>query len=170
MDFQPPLSDPGHDHQLCIDQAIRRAQRICRQRGARLTELRQRVLELIWQSHRPRGAYDLMEELGREGRNSAPPTVYRALEFLQEQGLVHRIASLNAFIGCAHPDEPHLGGFLICRDCGLTLELDLQALRRDMDTEAGSHGFELDRVLVEASGLCPACRESRPASPHGDAP
>jgi Fur family transcriptional regulator, zinc uptake regulator len=151
-----------HDHQHCIDHALLQAQQICRERGVRLTEIRQRVLELIWQSHRPSGAYDLMEKLGQEGRNSAPPTVYRALDFLQEQGLVHRIASLNAFIGCIHPGEHHRSGFLLCRGCGAALEMDLHTLLQDLEQSARGQHFAIEQVLVEVTGLCPACHGQEP--------
>ena len=85
-----------HNHQACVNQALDDARHICQQHNARLTPTRQRVLELIWQSHRPLGAYDVLAQLAAEGQNAAPPTVYRALDFLQQHGLVHRIASLNA--------------------------------------------------------------------------
>lgn len=153
------------EHHQCIDQALERAVHLCRERGVRLTEIRRRVLELIWQSHKPRGAYDLLEELGKEGHNSAPPTVYRALDFLLEQGLVHRIASLNAFIGCNQPDEHHRSGFLICRQCGHTLEMSLESLGQAVEQEANSRRFEISHLLVEASGLCAACRTLGDSSP-----
>lgn len=147
-----------HDHQQCIDHALERALLLCRDRGVRLTDIRRRVLELIWQSHRPRGAYDLLEELGKEGHNSAPPTVYRALDFLLEQGLIHRIASLNAYIGCNQPEQHHRSGFLICRECGRTLEMNLESLNQAVHQQAQSHQFEISHLLVEASGYCPACQ------------
>src|SRR3954453_3718975 len=99
-----PFQPKDHDHADCVAAALGAAERLCARRGARLTELRRRVLELIWRSHEPIGAYALLDRLGRERGRVAPPTVYRALEFLIAHGLVHRIASLNAFIGCVHPD------------------------------------------------------------------
>ena len=91
---------PGHDHRACVDEALDGAVELCRKRGARLTGTRQRILELVWAGHRPVGAYELLAALGRDGQPAAPPTVYRALDFLVDQGLVHRIESLNAFVGC----------------------------------------------------------------------
>ena len=96
----PVALQRGHDHRKCVSEAMAVADELCAKRGARMTELRRRVLNLIWDSHAPVGAYAIMDMLKREGRNAMPPTVYRALDFLQEQGLIHRIASLNAFIGC----------------------------------------------------------------------
>ena len=94
---------PGHDHEACIEDALRQADEICGRRGARLTELRRRVLEVVWNTHQPIGAYDIIEALGGGGRSAAPTTIYRVLSFLEEQSLIHRIESLNAYIGCARP-------------------------------------------------------------------
>ncbi|MDO6806861.1 transcriptional repressor, partial [Wenyingzhuangia sp. 1_MG-2023] len=77
-----------------------------------------RVLELIWQSHKPVGAYELLPALANDGFNSAPPTVYRALDFLLDLGLVHRLHSLNAYVGCNHPGANHPVCFFICEHCG----------------------------------------------------
>ena len=99
-----PLACHPHDHSHCVSDALRAADALCARSGARLTALRRRVLELVWQSHRPLGAYDILGVLSSEdGRRAAPPTVYRALDFLLEHGLIHRLASLNAYkIGRAH--------------------------------------------------------------------
>lgn len=147
-----------HDHQQCIQSALNAAQQLCRQRGARLTPVRSRVLELIWQSHQPLGAYQLLNQLAAEGFNSAPPTVYRALDFLLEQGLVHRIASLNAFIGCHCPGERHHGYFLICRQCGAAQELDASQLSQVLRDKAQTQGFIIEEEIVELTGLCPLCQ------------
>ena len=99
-----PLACLPHDHSRCVAEALAEAEALCAKQGTRLTTLRKRVLELVWASHKPLGAYDILGVLSEEdGRRAAPPTVYRALDFLLENGLVHRIASLNAFIGCVHP-------------------------------------------------------------------
>ena len=113
-----------HDHDDCISTALRAAERVCRDKGLRFTGIRRRVLELVWASHRPIGAYEILDKLNRQGRKAAPPTVYRALEFLIEAELVHRLDSLNAFIGCPDPGSSHAGQFLICRRCRSVAELD----------------------------------------------
>ena len=87
----------GHDHADCLTQVLSNAETVCQQRGVRLTPQRRRVLEIVAGSHSPLGAYDILEQMDFAGRRSAPITVYRALDFLIEQGLVHRLASLNAF-------------------------------------------------------------------------
>jgi len=150
---------PGyHDHGLCVAEAMRDAERICARRGVRLTKLRYRVLELVWSSHAPIGAYGLLERLSRERRGATPPTVYRALEFLLAQGLVHRINSLNAFVGCADPAAAHAGQFLICRDCGAAAELHDSRVDRAIARGAAEIGFLAEEPTVEVSGICPACR------------
>ncbi|PXF30711.1 Fur family transcriptional regulator [Pokkaliibacter plantistimulans] len=150
--FQP------HDHQHCIHSALATAKRLCLQRGVRFTPVRERVLELIWQSHKPLGAYELLPQLAQDGYNSAPPTVYRALDFLQEQGLVHRIASLNAFIGCTSPAHRHTGYFFLCSQCGAALEINCDAIDTAIHSQASEQGFQIQHQTLEVVGLCPACQ------------
>lgn len=158
-----------HDHDRCVADALASAEIVCMQRGARLTDLRRRVLELIWDSHAPIGAYDLIDKLSRaradEGDDSrvAPPTVYRALEFLIDHGLVHRIESLNAFVGCAEPERPHRGYFLICQSCGAAHELAGGALDRELRNYADGLDFQIKRITIEVAGLCADCREPAPS-------
>ncbi len=149
-----------HDHGDCIHSALKQAQTICSQRGVRLTPLREQVLRLVWQSHTPVGAYDLLARLRAAGdKPAAPPTVYRALDFLQEQGLVHRIASLNAFIGCHHPGTPHPGSFLICRRCQRVFELSEQPLGKLLAQQAAGTGFTVESTRIEVLGLCRECQQ-----------
>ena len=149
-----------HNHQHCIEQALTTAKALCSRRGARFTSLRERVFTLIWHSHKPLGAYTILEQLADQDKNRrpAPPTVYLTLEFLQQQGLVHRIASLNAFIGCNHPQYPHDCQFLICKLCDTTLELNNDALQSSMLEQAEAAGFATESALVEVLGLCPNCQ------------
>lgn len=148
-----------HNHSHCIEQALSQARSLCKARKQRLTAIRELVLRLIWQSHQPLGAYDLLPALAEAGFNSAPPTVYRALDFLQAQGLVHRIASLNAFIGCPSPDHAHDGCFLICESCRTVVELAADAIINQVQQEALAMGFAVRQQTIEISGLCPNCRD-----------
>lgn len=150
--------EDGHDHSHCLDGALDRAATLCAQKGVRLTALRRRVLELVWGGHRPLGAYDILASLRAERVGAAPPTVYRTLDFLRQQGLVHRIESLNAFVGCPDPDTPHGGQFLICRDCGLAAELNDAAVDLAIRKSAAAAGFAVGRKIIEIEGLCPHCR------------
>ncbi len=147
-----------HNHGDCVAHALSAAEAHCRVSGGRLTPVRHRVLELIWGSHRPVGAYALLEALGREGFPAAPPTVYRALDFLLAQGLVHRIERLDAFVGCSHPDRVHCGQFLLCAGCGAAAELDDPMIRDALTAGAERAGFQVARQTVEIEGLCPDCR------------
>jgi Fur family zinc uptake transcriptional regulator len=154
-----PFPASAHDHGRCVGTALEQADEVCRRQGARLTELRRRVLELVWHSHAPVGAYRLMELLARERGAVAPPTVYRALDFLAQHGLVHRIESLNAFVGCRRPAASHRAWFLICRDCGRVAEFDDAELSRSLDRRVEAAGFAADGERVEIVGCCAQCRE-----------
>ena len=148
----------SHDHQLCVDEAIDVATRICANRGMRFTKIRERVLTLVWSGHQPIGAYAILEALQSENTRAAPPTVYRALDFLIEIGLIHRIESMNAFVGCTHPDEGHTGQFLICENCGAAAELDDPHINDAVRRTTGALGFLAQRQMIEVTGLCPDCR------------
>lgn len=146
-----------HNHAACVSQALADARAICLAENARLTPTRERVLELIWQSHKPLGAYDLLAALAEDGHNAAPPTVYRALDFLLQYGLVHRIASLNAFIGCAHAGQHHTSVFLICRSCRNALELPAPEVGRAVQEAAAAESFTPEDTTIEIAGQCPNC-------------
>lgn len=152
------LAAAEHDHEACVVDALARADALCAARGSRLTPIRRRVLELVWRGHRPRGAYDILEDLGRGGRRPAPLTVYRALDFLLEQGLVHRLESLNAFVGCPHPDARHPSQFLVCERCGTATERADPAVAAAIEASAAALGFTVERQVVEVRGVCPNCR------------
>ena len=157
-----------HDHQACVERALERAALLCAQNGARLTNLRRRVLELVWTSHAPVGAYDLLERLSKDQGRTAPPTVYRALDFLLSQGLIHRVESLNAFVGCADPGDDHAGQFLICTGCGNAAELHDARIDKAIAVSTADLGFRATRKTVEVLGLCPACREPGGEGSGGD--
>ncbi|MDX1432333.1 MAG: Fur family transcriptional regulator [Gammaproteobacteria bacterium] len=130
----------------------------CATRGARLTPLRRRVLEILWRRHAPAGAYAILGELEREGYGGAPPTVYRALDFLLAQGLAHRISSRNAFVACDRPGHPGCGQFLICAACGNAAELHDGEVEQAIARSAAAQGFAAERHTIEITGLCPRCR------------
>lgn len=161
LSSKAPLACRPHDHSHCVSSALSEADALCARLGVRLTALRRRVLELVWQSHKPLGAYDILGVLTeQDGRRAAPPTVYRALDFLLENGLVHRIASLNAFVGCNHPAHAHQGQFLICRSCHSAIELEQQNISDAIIAGAQSVGFVVEGQTVEVLGLCAGCREA----------
>ncbi|MDQ2076230.1 Fur family transcriptional regulator [Marinimicrobium sp. ABcell2] len=158
---QKPVAFHRHNHSHCVSSALAEAQELCTERGARLTPLRRQVLELVWRSHRPLGAYALMDLLAEEStRRVAPPTVYRALDFLLEQGLIHRINGLNAFVGCPTPNERHQSHFLLCRSCGVAKEMESNDLSTVIRKTAEVDGFLVESDSLEVNGLCPSCRSS----------
>ena len=152
----------GHDHATCIEEALECAFEICERRQVRLTPLRRRVLEAVWSGHKPVGAYDILSMLADERGRAAQPTVYRALEFLLENGLIHRIESLNAFVGCTKPGQNHAWQLLICRMCGRVAEISDDELEHAVNGAATRAGFTLQRRTVELAGLCSACRDGEP--------
>ena len=153
-----PFPSPEHDHDRCVVATLAAAEGVCTRRKARLTERRRRVLEIVAESHAAIGAYDILERLAGEGGRPAPITVYRALDFLMEHGLVHRVASLNAYVTCSHPDAEHGAQFLICRDCGWVAELDDAGIGRAISLGARAALFAVAEHVVEVAGLCRNCR------------
>lgn len=147
----------SHAHEDCVRDALARAEEHCRRHGLRFTRIRQRVLELIWQNHEPTKAYDLLDQIREERNGAAPPTVYRALDFLLEAGLVHRIESLNAFVGCDATHGNRQPKFLICRHCHAVAEIAGPGVDRAIASEARRAGFAVDRETIEIRGLCRNC-------------
>jgi Fur family zinc uptake transcriptional regulator len=154
------FADETHDHSRCVADAMAAAEARCADRGVRLTAQRRRVLELLLEGHAPVGAYDILARLSTEGRPTAPVAVYRALDFLREHGLAHRLASLNAFVACARPGREHGAQFLICSHCRAVAELDDGAIGRAVRGAAQEAGFAIDWPVIEIGGICPACREA----------
>lgn len=146
-----------HNHERCLRDAVATAAALCAQRGARLTPLRRQVLELVWARHAPVLAYDLLDQLRARQRRAAPATVYRALDFLLQQGLIHRIESLNAYVGCVDPYVEHAGQFLICNRCRSVAELDDSEIGEAVQARATAAGFLVMSPTVEIRGICPAC-------------
>ena len=150
---------PDHDHDRCASDAIAHAEAICRAHAERLTPMRRQVLEALLSSHLPLGAYELIDRLARQGARPAPITIYRALDFLREQGLVHRIESRNAFIACVHNHEsgdPVV--FLICEKCGAVGEAASAAVADTIKSASRAAGFTPKTPVIEISGVCAHCK------------
>jgi len=144
-------------HNDCITEAIQRGEEICAKNGLKFTAIRRRVLELVWESHKPAKAYDILEKLGKEDGSPVPPTVYRALDFLLENGLVHKINSLNAFVGCTHPGPNNQCYFLICTECDEVKECCASQLGKAIGQSVKSNSFKMDTVSLEIQGVCESC-------------
>jgi Fur family zinc uptake transcriptional regulator len=154
----PGLAFAPHDHARCAGDVMALAEARLLTAGQRLTPVRRRTLEILLETHRALGAYDVLERLAAEGFGRQPPVAYRALEFLEDHGLAHRIRRLNAFTACMHPAEAHAPCFLICRACLSVSEVDGGPVAASVALAAG--GFAVERLTVEALGLCPACQEA----------
>ena len=151
-------SDPQH-HVHDAAGFVQAVERACNERGLRLTAIRARVLSLVAQAGKPIKAYDLLEQV-RDGEGAgaaAPPTVYRALDFLLANGFIHKLESINAFVACHHPSVRHTVPFLICDVCHNAIELEDESVARDLDAKAQALGFSPRAQVLEVHGLCRAC-------------
>ena len=165
---QPVFHAPGHDHDRCTADALAHAEKLCAQRSQRLTPIRRQVLEALLGSHKPLGAYEIMDRaaLGRgrlapSGGRPAPITIYRALDFLRDNGLVHRIESRNAFVACVNNHATgDLVVFLICEHCGAVGEAPSAAVAESLNAAAKSAGFAPKSPVIEITGVCKHCREA----------
>jgi Fur family zinc uptake transcriptional regulator len=151
-----PFPAPDHDHDRCSSDAMAIAEAVCAERGQRLTPIRRKVLGVLLGSHNPLGAYEIIDRLAPR---PAPITAYRALDFLRENGLVHRIESRNAFIACVHN---HAAGalvvFLICERCGAVGEASSPEVATTLAAAARAAGFTPKSPVLEISGVCTHCR------------
>ena len=148
-----PLGFHKHDHDLCVAVAESR----CSDEGLRFTAVRRKVLELLLKEHRALGAYALLDMLKDAGFGSQPPVAYRALDFLTEHGFAHKIERLNAFVACSHPNETHSPAFMICRRCDAVAEAQSAPARDGLGKAAKATGFQIEKTVVEAEGVCPDC-------------
>ena len=146
---------PDHDHKMCSADALRHAEALCDQRSHKLTPTRRQVLEVLLSSHKPLGAYEIIDLAAQHGSRHAPITVYRALDFLIENGFAHRIESRNAFIGCVHRHSPDdLVVFLICDRCGEVGEAPSERVAESLKTATRAAGFTPKAPVIEIAGIC----------------
>jgi len=158
---RPTFPAPGHDHDRCTAEAISHAELICARRAQRFTPIRRHVLRALLSSHRPLGAYEVIDELAKSIPRPAPITVYRALDFLMENGLVHRIESRNAFLACAHDhDDSAMVAFLICDRCGSVGEIPASHVAQSLSDAARTTGFTPKLSVVEITGVCAHCQKA----------
>ena len=152
-------TDPKH-HVHDAEGFVAAVERACHERGLRLTPIRARVLGLVADAGKPIKAYDLLEQV-REGEGAgaaAPPTVYRALDFLLANGFIHKLESINAFVACHHPNAiRHSVPFLICEGCNTATELEDASIVSALDAAARSLGFAPQAQTLEVHGLCARC-------------
>lgn len=158
-DAPPRAADPfaSHDHSRCASAVLARAEAQVRAEGLRLTPVRRRALEILLESHRALGAYEVLERLAADGFGKQPPVAYRALDFLVEQRLAHRVRRLNAYVACLSDQPDHTPAFLICRGCEQLAEVESPALRDALAGLGRDCGMTVERVTVELVGLCARC-------------
>jgi Fur family zinc uptake transcriptional regulator len=155
----PALAFANHDHARCRAHGLDVARRRCAERGLRLTPTRERVLEILLESHEAVGAYEVLKRLTEAGASPPqPPIAYRALDFLVANGFAHRIEKLNAYVACIRADDPHAAAFMICTGCGQVAEIEGAAAVQALSGVADRIGFRIEHATVEAEGLCAACR------------
>ena len=145
------------NHKISIDEALKKAEIICNKKGVKLTKLRQKVLTLILKNHGYVKAYDLLNDLKKNDASAKPPTVYRSLDFLMEHGFIHKIQSLNAFVGCSHPEEHEDCYFLICKECKNIEECCSNTVKKVLTSTSGKNNFSPNQVTLEITGICQDC-------------
>lgn len=136
---------------------LNKAKAFCENKGVRFTSLREKVYSLLLDRSGAVGAYDLLDQLKTTEDSAKPATVYRALDFLLELGLVHKLESDNTFIACHHFDCHHPVQFLICEACGNVQEIQSSGLKEQLEEQAISMGFKVKKQTIEAHGLCAKC-------------
>ncbi|MCK9394374.1 MAG: transcriptional repressor [Methylobacter sp.] len=150
----------GHDHKKCVSEALGTAAQLCVVRGVQLTPIRQQVLELIWENHKAVKAYELLDRIKPLMDAAKPATIYRALDFLIEQGLIHRVESLNAFVGCSCSAHQHEQLLLICNNCQEVEERSAPDVMQALSQEIRQADFIVHSKAIEIHGVCAKCTET----------
>lgn len=147
------------NHENCISTTINQVEKICAENGLRFTKIRKAVLEIIWESHRPIKAYDILTKISNINYSEKPPTVYRALDFLMENGFVHKINSLNSYVGCSHPNEHSDCYFIICSICNEVQECCDSTITKTIKKILNKNTFKHDYIALEVNGQCNYCSD-----------
>lgn len=151
------------------EQTLIQAEKLCQQRGVRLTTQRAQVLRLLADWHGAISAYDLLDRLRATEPQAKPPTVYRALDFLLEQGFIHRVESNNSYVVCHHLEEPaHTSVMLVCDRCAGVTEKQAKGAEQIIDALAAEADFSLRHCVIEVRGLCKACTEVEACTQRSD--
>lgn len=146
-----------HDHGKCKTIVVSAVKKVCKDRGLRLTPVREKALRILAESHEALGAYDILSRLVSHGFGAQPPIVYRALDFLIENGFAHRVEKLNAYIACNSPGESHSPLFLICKSCHQVAETGDNMDTRSIHKAASLIKFNVEAASIEIEGFCSGC-------------
>ena len=149
-----------HDHKHCATSVLHHADQLKAEKGLRMTPVRRATLEILLSEQKALGAYDVLKKLAEQGFGNQPPVAYRALEFLVENGLAHKVRRLNAFAACTRPETNHRPVFLICSECDAVAEAPFEGVQSALTEIALSEGFQIERANVEILGVCPVCQEA----------
>ena len=149
------------NHKICIDSALSEAEKICHQKNIRLTEIRKTILKIIWQSHKATKAYDILDQISGMNFSAKPPTVYRALDFLLENGFIHKINSLNSYIGCPNPLQNEQCYFIICSSCDEIEECSDKGITNAIESVMNKNKFSHKNIAIEINGTCNNCLDNR---------
>lgn len=152
------MNNRCNTHHKCIDEAIKKAEFLCRTNKVFFTPLRKAILELIWQSHLPLKAYDILEQLKVKNSSARPITIYRSLDFLIENKMIHKIESQNSFFGCSHPGEHRNCYFTICQKCNMVTELCNEEFSLQIEKQINKSCFQTKTIILEIQGLCSNCQ------------
>ena len=155
------MLQPKHDHNKCTESLISRAELVCAERGSRFTEQRKQVLASVAKNHHAVGAYEIIERMADLGVKPAPITVYRALDFLLEHDLVHKVESRNAFVACNCSHSDSSPALLICDQCGTVDEIIEPISAQQLLRAASAQGFSPKKTMIEVSGTCGRCLGER---------
>lgn len=148
----------NHDHNNCINKAIKNANDVCKKNFNNLTDLRKRVLEIILSSkHKAIKAYDILEKLKNDDFSNAPPTVYRALDFLIENKIIHKINSINAYFACYEKNKTNQCYFIICKKCSAINEYKSDVINLDIEKIAKKSKAKINSVNLEIEVECSDC-------------
>lgn len=145
----------SHNHSKCLSKALTTAEAVLEAKGETMTPLRKTVLQKVWGSHKSISAMDVVQQL-----KVKPPIAYRVLDYLKQQGLVHHLHSVNAYVGCSCPEQNHASQFLICTDCGDVAELAQTSLDGSLNKQIHQAEFEPSAVHIEVHGRCKACQKA----------
>lgn len=156
-----PQAAPLHKHEHDAEQFVGAVEGACARRDLRLTPLRRDVLELLAESKAPVKAYQLLDLLRARHPNAAPPTVYRALDFMLDNGFIHKLESISSYISCPHPAVEHQVPFLICDNCASAVEVCDPRVAELIEAQASALGFHAHGHTLEVHGICAACAAAR---------
>ncbi len=146
-----------HNHKDCISTSLFELEKYCKESNQKLSKVRRKVLEILLESHKALGAYEILDKLKANGFPSQPPVAYRAINFLLQVGFVHKIEKFNSYIACSNPGKFHKPAFLICRKCNLVSETNQKTSNQKIFLEAKNNNFFVENSIIEIIGVCQNC-------------